>query len=137
MTGKQFLRQNFKYAQALDCKIEQLTYLQMTAHKITQTINQTPTIAEKSFSRIENAVVNVLQDSDVISKDIVKFLEYRSNVVKNIDKVLNDNERILLEYRYLNFRKWKEIAYTMRMSLQYVYKLHDRALQSFEKIFNE
>ena len=133
MTGKEFLQQNFKNTKDLNSKLEQLLGLQ--AYKITTAISKTPTISQKNFSRVENAVADVLKISDEIGNDVIKFLEYRIEVAREIEKIKNLDERLILEYRYLLFKKWREISCSLNVSLRHIHNLHGRALQSFEKIF--
>lgn len=136
MTGKEFLQQNFKNAKALNSKLEQLLGLQDTAYKITTAINKMPTISQKSFSRVESAVINVLQISDEIGNEIIKFLDYRAEVVKTIEQIKELDERLILEYRYLIFKDWREISKIINLSPRQVYNVHRQALKSFDKILD-
>ncbi len=135
MTGKEFLQRLSDSSRSLESKIEQLKKLQALAHKITTVISGTPSINVQSQSRIENAVVNVLKESDKVENYVKDFFALRQTAVACIDKITRKDERIILEYRYLTNKSWKEIANIMNLSLRYTYTLHGKALMSFEKIF--
>lgn len=50
-----------------------------------------------------------------------------------INMLEDTNERLVLRYRYLVCMPWDEIAGRLHYSIRYVYKIHGRALQHFEK----
>lgn len=50
-----------------------------------------------------------------------------------INMLEDTNERLVLRYRYLCCLPWDEIAARLHYSKRYIYKIHGRALQHFEK----
>ena len=135
MTAREFLRQSMKIKCKLDCELEQIQNLKDLATRITPVISGTPSVSNSCQSKLESAIVNLHAQSDVLGEDVVKYLAIRAEIADTIKAVVDDNERLILEYRYLTFRKWRQIAAAMNVSLQRVYQLHEQALQSFEKIF--
>lgn len=135
MTAREFLRQSLKVKCKLDCKLEQVQELKDLANRITPVFNGTPTVSNKCLSKLESAIVNLQEQSEILGEDVVKYLQVRSEIADTITAVIDEDERLILEYRYLTFRKWRQIAAEMNVSLQRVYQLHDQALKSFEKIY--
>lgn len=137
MTAREFLRQSLKIKCNLDCKLEQVQELKDLANRITPVFNGTPTVSNKCLSKLEAAIVNLQEQSETLGEEVVKYLAIRSQISDTIKVVVDDNERLILEYRYLTFKTWKKIAAAMNVSLRQVYKIHEQALNSFEKIFVE
>ena len=137
MTAREFLKQSLKVKCKLDCKLEQVQELKDLANRITPVFNGTPTVSNKCLSKLESAIVNLQDQSEILGEDVVKYLKIRAEIADTIKAVVDENERLILEYRYLTFRTWKKIAAAMNMSLSKVYQLHVKALDSFEKIFEE
>lgn len=135
MTAREFLRQSLRNYRKLNCTLEQILTLQDTLNRITPVLNGTPSIGNKSTSVIENAVVNFIDESNTLSADVVKYLETRAKIADAISVMVDENERLILQYRYLSFTEWKKIAKNMNISLQRAYQIHNRALRSFENIF--
>ena len=135
MTAREFLRQSHKVRCKLDCKLEQVQDLKDLANRITPVFNGTPTVSNKCLSKLESAIVNLQDQSEILGEDVVKYLKIRAEIADTIKAVVDENERLILEYRYLTFRTWKKIAAAMGVSLQRVYQLHEQALKSFEKIY--
>ena len=137
MTAREILKQSLKVKCKLDCKLEQVQELKDLANRITPVFNGTPTVSNKCLSKLESAIVNLQDQSEILGEDVVKYLKIRAEIADTINAVVDENERLILEYRYLTFRTWKKIAAAMNMSLSKVYQLHVKALDSFEKIFEE
>lgn len=136
MTARDFLKQSLKIKCNLDCKLEQVQELKDLANRITPVFNGTPTVSNKCLSKLETAIVNLQDQSELLGEEVVRYLQIRANIADTIKVVDNENERLILEYRYLTFKTWKKIAAAMNVSLQRVYQLHEQALNSFEKIFS-
>lgn len=137
MTARDFLRQSLKVKCKLDCKLEQVQELKDLANRITPVFNGTPTVSNSCLSKLESAIVNLQDQSEVLGEDVVKYLKIRAEIADTIKAVVDENQRLILEYRYLNFRTWRKIATAMNVSLRQIYKIHEQALNSYEKIFLE
>lgn len=132
--GKEFLNSVSRSFLLLNCKLEQLACLQDAARKINAVINGTPSVGDKSFSRIESAVTNALQYSQSVADAVTDFIQLHRMAADEISNLPNLDERLILEYRYLAFKSWSEISAIMHISLRYLYKIHGNALESLEKI---
>lgn len=138
MTEREFLQQVFNAYQDVDCKLEQIARLQALATRTTTTMCGTPCgNGTKLSSKIEQAVLAVSWQSERLADGIKRLLDTRIEVADAIAKVANHSERRILEYRYLAFLPWKEIAHMMKIGVRQVYKLHTRALKNFSAQFTK
>ena len=117
----------------LEGKLDEISNLQSMAKNITQVIRETPSGTPSAVSRIESAVIGIEQKSEELAKELVRTMEARSEIAFAIAQVENPTERCLLEWRYVYFWKWEEIARRLNYSLDHVFTLHKRALQNFGK----
>ena len=63
-----------------------------------------------------------------------KRIQLRREIVKKIEAMDSETEKAVLRYRYIHMLKWEEIKERLHMtSLRYVFKIHGRALNNFEK----
>lgn len=134
MTAKEFLERAFKIYRKLDCSLEQLQRLQDLSKKISSVISNTPTISNKSYSKIEVAVTEFQAQSEILTDDIAEYSRVRLEIADTISKVPNETERLILDYRYLSFKSWRYIASILNITARRVYQLHEQALFSVEKI---
>lgn len=136
MTGRDFLKQALKVHCKLDCALAQIQSLKDLATRITPVFNGTPTVSNKCLSKLESAIVNLQSQSEKLGDDALEYLRIRDEIAEAISKVKNDDERLILEYRYLTFKAWEDIAKSLNKTKRSIYKLHNQALDSFEKIFS-
>lgn len=136
MKPKEFLQQVFIAYQDADSKLEQIARIQALATRVT-TITKAVPIGNGSAlsSRVENAIVAMEGQTEKLADEITNLLKVRNEVAAEIAKLQHPAERRILEYRYLCFHSWKEIAAVMKTGLRYVFKLHERALENFSAQF--
>lgn len=63
-----------------------------------------------------------------INTEIDKLVEKRKEIESVIRAVEDSTLRTLLEYRYINGKKWEEIALMMGYDYRYILKIHGKAL---------
>lgn len=61
-----------------------------------------------------------------------KVIEKYTEIYRRIELMENENERMVLTYRYLRNYTWEKIAEKMNYNVRSIYKLHGRALKNFE-----
>ena len=109
MTAKDFLSQAFVTKKILKAKQAHLEYLREHAMHVN---------AFKTHSEIK------------------KLLEIQEEIAAVINSVSQNECRVVLFERYINFKKWTEIAKATNYSLRYVHKLHNLGLAIVSKILD-
>lgn len=133
MTAKEFLQQAYYAQQEVDMKLEQIERLQLLATRTTTTLKVVPNGSPSFNSRIESSVVMIQEKISALTKEISDMMAVNEKVTAAIAHVDNSDERAILEYRYLCFFSWKEIARRLKFSLRQVFLLHNRALKNFSR----
>ena len=64
-----------------------------------------------------------------IHKQIGELIDLKEEIQQVIEAVPSIEHWLILELRYLCFRSWEEIAVKMNYSIDYVYKVHRKALE--------
>ncbi|MCI1958176.1 MAG: DUF1492 domain-containing protein [Clostridia bacterium] len=82
---------------------------------------------------IESSLSAVMELENEIQIDVEKYLKIQLEISQAISRIENYDERTLLELRYINLKKWEEIAVDMNYSYRQTLRLHGRALLSFER----
>lgn len=125
---KKFLRQAFNMYRRLIGRAERIERLQELTKHVTTIINGVPSGRPNDKSLMEVSAVEVDEQIMLMAEDTVCFFKVFDEISAVISVIDDDDERTILEYRYLSFQSWKEIAAAMGLSLQHVYRLHSRAL---------
>ena len=68
-----------------------------------------------------------------ITREISALVEIKTTIMELIHGLENVDYQSVLELKYLSYYTWEQIANEMHYSLRWIYKLHGKALQEFEK----
>ena len=58
--------------------------------------------------------------------------EVRKDILRAIEELEDENEKLVLKFRYINCWKWEQIADTEYYSYQHIHKIHKKALEHLE-----
>ena len=78
---------------------------------------------------MECAIVKMLDLENEIKKEIEDLIDLKRKIISMIKKVKNFEYQMILELRYLHFKKWREIAAIMGYGVDNIYKMHKNALK--------
>lgn len=78
-------------------------------------------------------IYKIMDLEDEIKTETGRLEIMKLEIGHQINMLEDTNERLVLRYRYLVCMPWNEIADRLHYSIRYVYKIHGRALQHFEK----
>jgi len=133
ITAKKYLGQAFRLNLRITAKIEQLEHLHSLAYKVTSILREDrASNGPSSKSPLEDAIVKIVMAENQINKDVDCFVDIKNEITALISLIQNEDERLLLELRYLCFNSWEQIAAKMNYSYSYTFRLHKQALESFD-----
>ena len=71
---------------------------------------------------------------DKVERYLDELADLLLTISNQIDLIPNFNHRQVLRERYIVGAKWEDIAVNMHYSMRRIYKLHEEALEEFEKV---
>lgn len=134
MTQKEFLQQAFVAHKEIEVRLEQITTLQALATQTTTVIKTAPGGSNLFRSRVENAVILIQEHTAHLAEEVTRLIEVTKKISSAIALIPNANERAILEYRYLCFFSWQQIAAVMKTGVSNVWKIHRRAVKNFRGV---
>lgn len=135
MKIKEYLMQAYRIDQRINSKLEQIAALHDLATKATVTYSDMPKNPSRGGSRIEDAILKIIDLESEINSDIDELVDLKADITHLI-KMLDSHEyQIILEQRYLCFKSWEQIAVDMGYSIQHTFRLHDKALRELPKFY--
>lgn len=134
MTAKEYLGQARFLDMRINSKIQQVASLNELATKCTTTISDMPKNPNRGDSRMADSVIKIIDLQDEINSDINKLVELKREIMGVIKAVPNIEYQTLLEKRYLCFITWEQIAVDMNYSMQYTFRIHERALKEIDQL---
>lgn len=129
----EFLSQAYHIDLRIQSKLDQLESLNSLAAKATATFGNEPVSGTRDVHRREAVICKIIALQAEINADIDNLVDTKRELRAVIESVKNVDYRTVLELRYLNFRKWEQIAVQMGYTNRNVHYLHDRAIEYLEK----
>ena len=129
MTAKQYLKQARYLDERINTKITQVSSLHDLAAKATSTLSDMPGSPTRNTHRMEDIIIKILMLENEINADIDHLIDLKDEILSVIKAVDDEECRLLLEKRYLNFEQWEDIAAEMCTGVKNIYRLHDKALK--------
>jgi len=118
----------YRYTNAeIDRKIKCLEDCKSKIFNVTGTLTDMPKSKNRS-NTIEDGIASIDEIEQTINQDIDKLLETRKDIENKIDAIIDLKLREIMKCRYLDCKTWEEIAYKNNITWQWVYKLHEKAL---------
>ena len=132
MNVKDYLRQARHLDTQINTKIEQVSSLHDLATKATSTLSDMPGGPTRNTHKMEDIIIKILMLENEINNDIDGLVDLKNEILSVIKAVDDEECRIVLEKRYLNFEKWEDIASEMCCSVDNIYKIHGKALKKLK-----
>ena len=129
MTAKEYLSQARYLDNRIKSKLLQIDSLNELATRCTPSYSDMPKSPNREGSRMESAILDIIELEDEISKDVVELVALKKEIIEVIKQVGNTEYQTLLEERYLCFITWEQIAVDMNYSMQHVHRMHSAALK--------
>lgn len=128
---KHYLRSVWYWKNKKDLLSEKIEVLRSRAEKITTSYQDVPTFG--GFADHRQAVIDEMVDTQAKYTKAVQECDEKIKEIQffigSLDGYPQDyQERIILEYRYVYFENWQDIALRLNYSERMIYKLHGRAL---------
>ena len=137
MKIKEYLMQAYRIDQRINSKLEQIAALHDLAAKATVTFSDMPRNPNKGKSKIEDAIIKIMELEDEINHDIDKLVDLKTDITHLIKNLDSHEYQIILEQRYLCFKSWEQISVDLGYSIQHTFRLHDAALTDLERFYKD
>jgi len=129
MTIKEYLSQVYRLDQRINNKMEQISRLHDLAINATSTIKENCVCDSGNKQRMENNIVKIVDLEREITQDIDTLVDLKKDIMALIKAVKNPEYQTLLEFRYLCFKKWEQIALDMGYTRRHLERMHIKALK--------
>ena len=134
MTAKEYLSQARYLDMRIQSKIQQVESLNDLATSCTSVLTGMPHNPNKATSKMADAVCKIVDLQEEINRDIDHLVDIKRDIVNHIKAIGNYEQQVLLEKRYLCFLSFEQIAVDMNFSMQHTFRIHDKAIKSFQEV---
>ena len=130
--AKDYLAHAFDIDKQLESKLEQLNVLRSLATTTTQPLSDMPGSPNRNIDRMENAIIKIMEMEREISAEVEKLLTLKQEIASRIKAIDDIDCQLILEFRYLCFMSWEEIAAEMNCTVRNIHILHGKALKKVD-----
>lgn len=128
MTAKEFLQKG----RQLNFELEELKEARERAFGVACSASvqgNEERVQTSSGNATEGKFITYSDYSIEIDRRIKELSEYRSEMLRAINTIESSVYRSILIARYINCKRWEDVAAGINRDLRYTFKLHRRALQ--------
>lgn len=130
--AKKYLSQAFGLNQRIESKLGQIEDLHDLATKATVTYSDMPRNPNKDHSRLEDAVIQIIELETEINQDMMKLVALKKDIIRRINVVESSELQTVLELRYLSYMRWEGIEIELGYGIDNVFRLHRNALDEIK-----
>ena len=132
MQTKQYLKQAYRLNELIQCNQKELVELRLLSDTIpgidySKDKVQTSCSGDAGYT---NIILKIIELETAIKEDIEKLLSLKIEIRTVINEVVDNEEKLLLKLRYLNFLSWEDVCFEMSVSMRTAHRIHSSALRS-------
>ena len=131
MNAKEYLNRYRELDAAINSLCDELAHWRAIATRITPP-NRFEGRDTAPSDKVGQAVAKIIDLENRINAEIDILVDMRDDIREKISAVDDARLRQILVSRYINFKKWEEIAEIMGYEQRYIFKLHGHALQKIQ-----
>jgi len=125
---KQQLRQLKQLNNIVQSKLDEIETLNSLAQKMTNVSKNILVQKSTPQDKLSELIPKIVDLKNELKNDVDNLLNLKLNIIEKINNIENNDYKLLLMLRYVNFKTWEEIAVEMGYTYQWVHVLHGRAL---------
>lgn len=131
MTEKEYLSGAYRLDELIKSYQRELASLKELSLSIgSQDTSKDAVCVSKDSSASFTRIVDKIADLEIkINSEIERYISLKDEIHSAIEKVENNDEKLCLRYRYIEFMTWDKIADVMHYSIMQITRIHGRALQ--------
>ena len=124
MDAKDFLRQVRTLDVLIDSKQKEIERLESASYY-------------PRGNTLENLAIKIIEYKQELNNDIDKFIDTKREVQSVVDQISNADLVDILYRRYFQYQTWERIAVDKNFVIQWLHKLHARALIEVQNLLNK
>jgi hypothetical protein len=128
LTAKEYLSQAFilgRLIKAKEAHVQNLRDMQERVTHVLSNVRVQVTPATDTMAEVTAKLVDLIEE---YTRDVIRLQDIEREIKTAIDTVKKDDHRLILYERYINLKRWEDIAADNNYSWKWVHVLHNRAL---------
>lgn len=127
MTAKEYLSKAYRLNEKIESNLRLIERLRNMATNITVNLSEKVN-GGKTGSRA-NTIEKIVDLQKKVNEEIDSLVDMFCEIRQTIESLCDEDEKLLLTLRYVEFMKWEEIMDEMHFSKRRVMQIHEKALK--------
>jgi len=136
MTAKEYLQQAFILDKLIKAKKSHIQYLRDIQEWVGGTLQEVKVQTSLKKDPVGDVTDDLLDCIEECRQEITRLLDIQRELKGLIEQVPKDSVRFILYERYINFKKWEDIAEIVNYSVVHVHRLHRQGLNELNMLLN-
>lgn len=136
MRAKEFLNQAYQIEQRIRVKRNEIMALRNIAAGCSVCYDGMPKNPSPSGSLMEDTILKIVALEEELRRKIDSLVALKAEILRVIEKLEQEDYRLILEKRYLCLESWDNIADDLVCSRSWVMKKHKAALCEVDRILD-
>lgn len=133
MTTKEYLRQAYRLNELIKSHADELAALRQLSNGLVSSTQERVSGGDPTGdTQTVNTLSKIIELEEKIQKEMNNLIDLQQDIHNSIANVKDQDEQLLLRYRYIEFLHWEEIAERMNFSTMQVNRIHGKALQHLQ-----
>ena len=133
MRAKEYLSKAYYLDKDIDSRQRELDLMRKNLTSVKTTQMQQDIVQSSNSHHYDERYSKLIELDEDITQKIDELVQFKTKITKEIDRVADKLNMIILRERYINMLEWHEIANLLDQSERHVTRLHGYALEDFEK----
>ena len=130
------MNQGYHAKARIRAKEERIENWRQIAESITAQIRPDSAGSSLPSKKVEDCACNIVDLQNEIKEEIAALVQAEREVGKFIREApLDETDRFIMELRYLNYKKWEEIAVELNYAYRWIMRRHKRAIAVLEELW--
>lgn len=130
MTVKEYLSQAFTLTKLISAKESRIQNLRDRQQQVSGTLSEVKVQTGTTGDPVGEITAALLDLINECRRDIEKLLAIQQEIAATIEKVERSDLRLILYERYINLKRWEDIAADNNYSWNTVHSKHRQALEN-------
>ncbi len=135
ITAKQYLKQAYRLNELINSDLQELEQLKALSESISSPkLSDLPSGSKQDASFV-NVVIKIVELEKLIDAEVNRLVDLKKEIREVINNVEDNNQKLVLKLRYLQYLKWDAVAIEMNLSSKQVHRIHKEALEAVKLPF--
>lgn len=136
ITAKQYLKQAYRLNGLINSDLQELEQLKALSESISSPkLSDLPSGSKQQDASFVNVVIKIVELEKLIDAEVNRLVDLKKEIREVINNVEDNNQKLVLKLRYLQYLKWDAVAIEMNLSSKQVHRIHKEALEAVKLPF--